>query len=674
MQFLQPNYLWALGALAIPIAIHLFNFQRRRRVYFSNVALLEQVEQSTSAMRKLKHYLVLALRMLAITALVLAFAQPVLKNEAPVAVGQGDISLWIDNSPSTLSDNGNGPALDRAVLAAEKLIGQYSNLNRFQVLDNGFSGADAWFYGKKQSLKRLRGLKEGYQVRTGKEVITRQNASLNRENGVNKEVWWFGDFQKNLNLEAEDLPLENGIKYHWVPLENGKPSNISIDSAWLDSPVLKVGATQVLKVKVVNRSEKGVPEVQVRFLIEDKLVGSSAASLSFGETKVLTFNFSLPENKAYQGRLELNDQPIVFDNQRFLVFQPLPKVKVVWVTENSSQKMVDALFGNKELFELTQMSFEKVSLIKLSTADLIVAEVGAKTDLSIFKVLLNKGPSFVFYPVAGVGNNYAKALVSLVSVPIKGIDNRDTSKLSGLIEYPEKGQPFFEGVFENMSKNPLLPYSQPIVDIDGGLGLLKYKNRKNYLTQVKNQNYQVFIFSGALENGNNGLSRHGLFVPVFYRLAFSSLKNLLPLSFSVNSEVIKWPLKGNTAPKKIEWVGSKQKITPGFRVAGSMLLVDVPKAEVQVGVYRVVIDGVNEGFIAFNTRADEGQMRFYSESELKLLAKKFPNLKIESTIENSGDIQALVSDLGAKKWWPYFVLATILFLVSEILVMKFIPN
>lgn len=37
MIFANPIFLWGLLALLIPIAVHLFNFRRYRKVYFSNV-------------------------------------------------------------------------------------------------------------------------------------------------------------------------------------------------------------------------------------------------------------------------------------------------------------------------------------------------------------------------------------------------------------------------------------------------------------------------------------------------------------------------------------------------------------------------------------------------------------------------------------------------------------
>ena len=76
MSFVNPAFLYALAALAIPVIIHLFNFRKFKKVYFTNVKFLKEVKQETQSRSRLKHLIVLAMRMLAITFLVFAFAQP----------------------------------------------------------------------------------------------------------------------------------------------------------------------------------------------------------------------------------------------------------------------------------------------------------------------------------------------------------------------------------------------------------------------------------------------------------------------------------------------------------------------------------------------------------------------------------------------------------------------
>ena len=81
MSFLYPFFLYALIALAIPLIIHLFNFRRHKKVYFTNVSLLEDLEIRSKNVKQLKKWLVFALRSLALVFLVLAFAQPYIPSE-----------------------------------------------------------------------------------------------------------------------------------------------------------------------------------------------------------------------------------------------------------------------------------------------------------------------------------------------------------------------------------------------------------------------------------------------------------------------------------------------------------------------------------------------------------------------------------------------------------------
>ena len=86
MKFLYPQFLYALTALAIPIIIHLFNFRKFKTIYFSNVRFLKEVKQQTKAQSELKHLLILLSRLLAITSLVLAFAQPYIPENNQIVV------------------------------------------------------------------------------------------------------------------------------------------------------------------------------------------------------------------------------------------------------------------------------------------------------------------------------------------------------------------------------------------------------------------------------------------------------------------------------------------------------------------------------------------------------------------------------------------------------------
>src|SRR5690349_16450291 len=116
MTFVSPVFLWALAAVAVPIIIHLFNFRRYKKVYFTNVKFLKELQQESKSKSRLKEILILIARCLAITCLVLAFCQPVIpdKNNTQKTSGATAISLYIDNSFSMVNITKQGPLFDLA--------------------------------------------------------------------------------------------------------------------------------------------------------------------------------------------------------------------------------------------------------------------------------------------------------------------------------------------------------------------------------------------------------------------------------------------------------------------------------------------------------------------------------------------------------------------------------
>ena len=115
MTFLYPSFLWALAALSIPVIIHLFNFRKTTRVFFSNTRFLRQVKEVTTAKRRLKHYLILAARLLFLAFLILAFAQPVIPAKDQLNA-ERNIVIYLDNSQSMSAQMPDKtPALDAAL-------------------------------------------------------------------------------------------------------------------------------------------------------------------------------------------------------------------------------------------------------------------------------------------------------------------------------------------------------------------------------------------------------------------------------------------------------------------------------------------------------------------------------------------------------------------------------
>ena len=135
MAFLFPGILWGLLALSVPIIVHFFNLQRPKQILFSNVAFVKEVKKSVVRRLKFKQWLLLLLRLLAISALVLAFASPVIVSEnQKVLRGNRSVGIIIDNSYSMTARNERGQYFQQAISLARNILSNYSNEDEFLLM------------------------------------------------------------------------------------------------------------------------------------------------------------------------------------------------------------------------------------------------------------------------------------------------------------------------------------------------------------------------------------------------------------------------------------------------------------------------------------------------------------------------------------------------------------
>ncbi len=121
MAFLAPAFLFLAALAGVPLLVHLLRRKVGRTVDFPAVRYLTRMEQEHSRERKLRHRLLLFLRMLAVIALALAAARPVTRmaglGHAPVAV-----AIVLDNSMSSSAVQNGRTVLDDLRADAKSLL------------------------------------------------------------------------------------------------------------------------------------------------------------------------------------------------------------------------------------------------------------------------------------------------------------------------------------------------------------------------------------------------------------------------------------------------------------------------------------------------------------------------------------------------------------------------
>ncbi|MCB0678281.1 MAG: BatA and WFA domain-containing protein, partial [Saprospiraceae bacterium] len=312
MQFLFPVFLAALAAIAIPIIIHLFYFRRFKKVYFTNVRFLREVKEETSARSRLRNLLVLLMRCLAIALLVLAFAQPFIPQDAEVRTGKKAVGVFIDNSFSMSAASEDVPLLELAKRRAREIVGAYPADDRFQILTNDFEGRHQRLVSKEDALSLIDEVEVGPAVRDLSQVLARQRQALQSPDAEYSVSYLISDFQRNITdlQEYVDTTMEINL----VPLQSVQEKNISIDSAWFESPVQMLNQTNRLMVRVFNHTDEEVDNIRlsIRYEGQEKPVGTLTIPPKAGVTD--TVNLSIRNAGWHEAELKITDYPVQFDD------------------------------------------------------------------------------------------------------------------------------------------------------------------------------------------------------------------------------------------------------------------------------------------------------------------------------------------------------------------------
>lgn len=230
MSFAYPGFLWALFTLAIPIIIHLFNFRRTQKVFFSNTRLLKQVKEETTRQQRIKHWLILFSRLLFLLFLVLAFAQPFLPATDQFSSGK-NVVLYVDNSYSmTAPMPDKTRALETATGLATEILNTYPADTRYVLLTNDFAPFSNNYKTKTEIIDLLSQIRLSNVARSWNEIQKKIASS------GSPDVFVFSDFQKStFGLFTNEDTLR---QVRFVPIQSNSTNNIYVDTVWFENPYL----------------------------------------------------------------------------------------------------------------------------------------------------------------------------------------------------------------------------------------------------------------------------------------------------------------------------------------------------------------------------------------------------------------------------------------------------
>jgi hypothetical protein len=671
MSFLYPGFLFALFTVAIPVIIHLFNFRRFKKVYFSNVAFLKEIKEQTSSQEKLKNLLLLISRMLAITFLVFAFARPFLLSGSKIDQGKDNIvSIYIDNSYSMDAVNKEGSLLDEAKRKAKEVVKAFQINDSFQLLTNDFEGKHQRLLNADELLQAVDEVKISSASKKLQQVINRQQSVFTGTS--NRFAYVISDFQKGF---AEEKPIKTDVNTYvsLVKLNANNLPNVAIDSLWLLSPVHRANTTEKLVIQLRNYGDEDAINIAVKLNINKQQKAISSLNIPAGKIVLDTLSYSGLGLGWQKGTVSIKDFPLIFDDELNFSFKVSLNQKILTINGQQNEKYIKALFGADPYFKLTEMPESNINYSALPNYSLIVIN-GLSNPSSgladaIKSYMLNGGSVVIFPNLAADKKVYSMFLTALNLPAVVELNIKPTTVSSIELKHP-----LFKDVFETLPQNLDLPqvnryFSFAERNDSNQENLLQLPDNQLFFTKYPIRNGQVYLSATDLLNDNSNFAKHPLFVPLMFKIAFASVKEQPIYYTAMKDNVLESEKIELGTNQSLKLVADNFEVIPEMRQSNEKTLLYIADQVKSAGFYDVIKGDSTLAVIAFNDNRIESDMHYTAQTALK---KLFGQKQVAFLDPKSDSIAAAVSakNNGTELWKLCLILALV-FMAIEILLVRF---
>ncbi len=669
MHFQNPEMLWCLFALLIPIAIHLFNLRRYKLTYFSNTEVLRQIEQQTAKTQKLKHRIVLALRCLFIAALVLAFAKPCKDNPDKDILNDNSslTAFYIDNTMSMKSMAQKTTLLADAREAAVDIVEKMGHSNRFVLITNSFELQNEYPMNRDEMLDHINTMQTEGRPTNLATVMSRVEM-IARQNGFSSaNVFLFSDFQENM-LDVGDYKAKMVRNAVALPLVSNTSSNVFIDSLWLDSPIVQPNLSNTLHIRIVNDSDADVSSLPVSLFIDNELVATASADTDRHAETELVMQFMLETSGTHRCRVELTDYPITFDNDYMFVLESKDGLGVVEIGDAMSR--VADVFADDEQFAYTFIDIAHLDYEVLHNAQAIVLNTSSELTSTLQQTLfdeLNAGKSLVVFP--SEKNSNLNGLLSLC-----GLQLSDSDSASMAVESVAKNNEFFADVLLNVPQYADLPkvkrYSAIRPDAQTTV-LMTLQNGLPFLVAKPVGKGTLYLFASSIDEKSSDLSDNSLFVPLLVKMTLKG-GAVGEIAHTIGQEgMVKLPSglhSNDILHLTCSDNGFESLITPIER--NGQRYVTVSDVILSPGYYDITAGDELLTATAWNENRSESVMRFATTAQINELLGKV-GIESHSVNENADNTDKLIDSLSQRRgYWLFLLAIALLSLVAEGLVLR----
>lgn len=621
MGFLFPLFLFAAAALAIPVLIHLFNLRRYKRVLFPDTRFLRNIQLSTKRQSKIRNWRLLALRLLFLAALILAFAQPYTggaNREAKATV----TVIYLDNSYSMTLGKGQENLLQRAKNKARQLIGTAGNDSRFLLLSNDKITATRPML-RNEALQALDGIKPVSKQVSFRQIMGSITAAQSNEKNERWDVYLFSDLQQSTFLaDGSKVAVPANTRLYLYPFQAAEASNLYIDTAYFLSPTLDTRQPNALVVAVKHNGETQEQNSNLQVSVGNQVRAVSV--IDMGSDTLWTDTLALQLNgTGWQDiAIALQDHPLSFDDTFRIAARTAPNLSVLIVSDQAINPYLQAAFKTYDGFKVVQENVNAVKKEDWKQYSLIVLQHSTAITPGVrdaVKEALQRGQNILLFP--GNITNVDAFNESLKAWGDISFGKEDTARQQ--VVSLQQAHPLMQDLFEKVPENVQLPLTLRRYPIDASIAanqqaLMSFRDGRPFLAQYALQQGKLYICATSLDDRSSNFALSYFFVPVLYKMAVQNGGNNM-YAVSIGSNLPLWlPVTGNDERKVWHLRSAGFDAIPAQRPSGAGVEVFAGNTAKDAGFYSLSNEASTDSvLIALNTNRAESLLSYADKGDIE---------------------------------------------------------
>lgn len=680
MAFVHPYFLFGLLAVSIPVIIHLFNFRRYRKVYFTNVRFIRELKQETRKRSQLKHLIILLLRILTIIALVFVFAQPYIPvNENIIDQNKPNaVSIFIDNSFSMEATAGGVTLFDIARERAAEIAGIYKTTDRFSLVTNDLEQKHRRMVPREEFMEFLDELEISPVTRNVSEIYRRMSDQFTEIRNANKTAYMLSDFQK-ITADIDNIQGDTTFRTLLAPVQTSNPANLYIDSCWFESPSQLVGQQAILNVRIRNSGDQSFERIPLKLISDNTQKALAGFSVEANNYAIVQLPFTNYSDGIQSDLLRITDYPITYDDEFFLSYAINESIPVMCIGEEDGCKYIRAVCGNDSLFAFTEVNVNRIDYSSFSNYYLIILQGLNAVSSGLgqeLKKFVDNGGSIAIFPSAKM--NIAVYNDFLASFNYGEFSALDTTSLRTSDLNTE--HPLFEDVFESIPRNMDLPqvhahFPFHAAPRSSSEVLMSLQNGDMFMSSLQSGTGTLYLFSVELSSAFSNFQKHAIFVPVLYKMALRSqpyTRLYYTLGVEENIEIARYPLAGDQV-FHLKAIDGDMDVIPGYKNSDSRTTISLYGQVREAGNYLLTAGDRSLAGISFNYDRRESDLSVLEPDTLKQIIRQngLPGMQV---LDDAGRsfIQTLEEINRGIRIWKWFVIAALIFIAGEVIVIRYL--